>query len=65
MAEILREARRLEVHHARRTRLSRKSGEYERISTTVLNAYIGPRTSNYVSNLEDLLGARRLRRPAC
>jgi N-methylhydantoinase A len=36
--------------------ISRKSGEYERISTTVLNAYIGPRTSKYVSNLEDLLG---------
>lgn len=33
----------------------RKSGEYERISTTVLNAYIGPRTSKYVSNLENLL----------
>jgi N-methylhydantoinase A len=36
--------------------ISRKSGEYERISTTVLNAYIGPRTSKYVSNLENLLG---------
>jgi N-methylhydantoinase A len=34
----------------------RKSGEYERTSTTVLNAYIGPRTSKYVSNLETLLG---------
>ena len=33
----------------------RKSGEYERISTTALNAYIGPRTSKYVSNLENLL----------
>ena len=33
----------------------RKSGEYERISTTALNAYIGPRTSKYVSNLETLL----------
>lgn len=36
--------------------IARKSGEYERISTTVLNAYVGPRTSKYVSNLEDLLG---------
>ena len=35
--------------------ISRKSGEYERISTTVLNAYIGPRTSRYISNLENLL----------
>jgi N-methylhydantoinase A len=34
----------------------RKSGEYERISTTTLNAYVGPRTSKYVSNLESLLG---------
>ena len=33
----------------------RRSGEYERISTTTLNAYIGPRTSKYVSNLENLL----------
>jgi N-methylhydantoinase A len=33
----------------------RKSGEYERTSTTVLNAYVGPRTSKYVSNLEGLL----------
>jgi N-methylhydantoinase A len=37
--------------------ISRRSGEYERISTTVLNAYIGPRTSKYVSNLENLLEA--------
>ena len=35
--------------------ISRKSGEYERISTAVLNAYIGPRTSKYISNLEGLL----------
>jgi N-methylhydantoinase A len=37
--------------------ISRRSGEYERISTTVLNAYIGPRVSKYISNLEELLGA--------
>ena len=42
----------------------RKSGEYERISTTVLNAYVGPRTSKYVSNLESLARQRWLRRPA-
>lgn len=36
--------------------ISRRSGEYERISTTVLNAYIGPRTSKYITNLEGLLG---------
>ena len=34
----------------------RRSGEYERISTTALNAYIGPRTSKYLSNLETFLG---------
>ena len=55
MADILREVDAIEVHHACRTRLSRRSGEYERISTTALNAYIGPRTSKYVSNLETLL----------
>ncbi len=36
--------------------ISRRSGEYERISTTVLNAYIGPRVSKYISELEGLLG---------
>lgn len=35
--------------------IARKSGEYERMSTTVLNAYIGPKTSKYISNLEQLL----------
>lgn len=33
----------------------REYGEYERISTTVLNAYIGPRVSTYVDNLEQAL----------
>jgi N-methylhydantoinase A len=35
--------------------IARKYGEYERMSTTVLNAYIGPKTSKYISNLEQLL----------
>jgi len=35
--------------------IARRSGEYERTSTTVMNAYIGPRTSKYISNLEHLL----------
>lgn len=34
----------------------REYGEYERISTTVLNAYIGPRVSTYVDHLEQVLG---------
>jgi N-methylhydantoinase A len=35
--------------------IARRYGEYERMSTTVLNAYVGPRTSQYVSQLEQLL----------
>ncbi|MFH1488709.1 MAG: hydantoinase/oxoprolinase family protein, partial [Pseudomonadota bacterium] len=34
----------------------REYGEYERISTTVLNAYIGPKVSSYVDDLEKVLG---------
>ncbi|HEX6512148.1 MAG TPA: hydantoinase/oxoprolinase family protein, partial [Chloroflexota bacterium] len=33
----------------------REYREYERTSTTVLNAYIGPRVSRYLQQLEDLL----------
>lgn len=33
----------------------REYGEYERISTTVLNSYIGPRVSKYIDDLEKLL----------
>jgi N-methylhydantoinase A len=35
--------------------------EYERMSTTVINAYVGPLMSSYLSNLEQGLGGRRLR----
>jgi N-methylhydantoinase A len=35
--------------------------EYERTSTTVINAYVAPLTSRYLSNLERGLGDRRLR----
>jgi N-methylhydantoinase A len=34
----------------------REYREYERISTTVLNAYVGPRTRRYLGDLETLLG---------
>lgn len=54
MAELLRRLNRsmfVSVSHE----IARKSGEYERMSTTVLNAYIGPKTSKYISNLEQLL----------
>ena len=33
----------------------REFREYERTSTTVLNAYVGPRVSNYLATLEDYL----------
>ena len=33
----------------------REYREYERMSTTVLNAYVGPRVSRYLGDLEDLL----------
>src|SRR2546430_9722760 len=36
----------------------REYREYERTSTTVLNAYIGPRVSHYLDGLERLLAAR-------
>ncbi len=35
--------------------------EYERISTTVINAYVAPLMSRYLANLEEGLGGRRLR----
>jgi N-methylhydantoinase A len=36
----------------------REYGEYERISTTVLNAYIGPTVSAYLDDLERMLAAQ-------
>ena len=35
----------------------REYREYERTSTTVLNAYVGPRVSRYLEDLEELLAA--------
>jgi len=35
----------------------REYREYERTSTTVLNAYVGPRVSRYLDDLERLLEA--------
>lgn len=37
----------------------RRYGEYERISTTVLNAYIGPTVSAYLDDLERVLAAQK------
>jgi N-methylhydantoinase A len=41
--------------------IMREYREYERISTTAVNAYIGPRVSSYVSNLEEALQAHGFR----
>jgi N-methylhydantoinase A len=41
--------------------IMREYREYERISTTVVNAYIGPKVSGYVSNLEGALQAHGFR----
>ncbi len=38
-------------------------GEYERTSTAVVNAYVGPRTAGYLQALNERLGALGLRRP--
>jgi N-methylhydantoinase A len=38
--------------------LSREYREYERTSTVVLNAFVGPRVSRYVAGLEKLLAGR-------
>src|SRR5256712_2351726 len=39
----------------------RQYGEYERISTTVLNSYIGPKVSAYLAELERMLGEQGFR----
>jgi len=52
------------VPHTYRTAshaILRQYGEYERISTTVLNAYIGPTMRKYLEALEQALGARAFR----
>ncbi len=38
-------------------------GEYERTATTVFNAYIGPRISSYLVNLEHVLRSKGLAKP--
>ena len=38
-------------------------GEYERTATTVFNAYIGPRISSYLVNLEQVLRGKGLAKP--
>jgi len=54
MGDLLREA----LPHAYVTlshEMLREYGEYERTSTSVLNAYIGPKVSTYIEGLEQML----------
>ena len=43
------------VFHSLSHEILREYREYERTSTTVLNAYVGPKVSKYLRDLEDLL----------
>jgi N-methylhydantoinase A len=43
------------LFHSLSHEILREYREYERMSTTVLNAYVGPRVSRYLQDLEDLL----------
>jgi N-methylhydantoinase A len=43
------------LFHSLSHEILREYREYERMSTTVLNAYVGPRVSTYLQDLEDLL----------
>ena len=43
------------LHSSLSHEILREYREYERMSTTVLNAYVGPRVSKYLQDLEDLL----------
>ena len=51
MGEVLPQDKYVSLSHE----ILREYREYERTSTTVLNAYIGPRVSRYLQQLEDLL----------
>jgi N-methylhydantoinase A len=44
-----------ELFHSLSYEILREYREYERMSTTVLNAYVGPRVSKYLQDLENLL----------
>ena len=43
----------------------REYREYERMSTTVVNAYIGPKVGGYVKSLKSSLGRRSASRASC
>src|SRR6516225_1729302 len=46
-----------EIYRSISNEILREYGEYERISTTVLNSYIGPTVSTYLKSLERTLDA--------
>lgn len=52
-----------EAHVSLSHQLVREWREYERTSTTVINAYIAPRVGDYLRRLEDGLARRGYRRP--
>lgn len=50
-----------EIYRSISHEILREYGEYERISTTVLNSYIGPKVSTYLESLERTLEAEGFR----
>lgn len=54
-ANRLRSALGADVFVTASNEIVREYREYERISTTVMNAYIGPKTSAYIAHIEDRL----------
>ena len=56
-------ARNPDVHVSISSEVAPVPGEYERTSTTVINAYAGQVVSNYLNNLQQLLGEFNYRGP--
>ena len=56
-------ARNPDVHVSVSSEVAPVPGEYERTSTTVINAYAGQVVSNYINNLQKLLGGFHYRGP--
>lgn len=54
VGKLLRDGRQT-MHVSLSHEILREYREYERMSTTVLNAYVGPRVSTYLRDLEDML----------
>ncbi|WP_281690375.1 hydantoinase/oxoprolinase family protein [Pseudonocardia thermophila] len=61
MAEILREGCGPDIFVTRSSELSREYCEFERTSTTAANAYVGPRVSGYLTDLQHRLDERGFR----